>query len=124
MINVNNCHVFINESETHLGSSDLQSGLKLGFHTSYKLCNILFCINNISKSLQTLTCDQVGQCPHGALQLCGRSWVPFHILRVPLIITRHFIDVLLKVRHFRFNLLHTDKHTLHLASVFTICQLM
>lgn len=74
-------------------------------------------IELISKSVLPLTCDQVWQCPHGALQLCSSSWVPPDVLRVPLIETAQSVYVLFNVRHYRFNLRHTEKYTLHLAAV-------
>lgn len=70
----------------------------------------------------SLTCDQVRECPHRALQLCRSSWVPPHILGVALIKAAQFVDVLLNVRHFCFNLLHAEKYTPHLAAVFRKCQ--
>lgn len=57
----------------------------------------------------SLTCEQVRQSPHGALQLCDSSWVPPHILGVPLITTAHSVEMLLKVRHFRFKSLHIEE---------------
>lgn len=68
-------------------------------------------------TLQSLTCDQVGECPRRALQLCRRSWVSPHVLGVALIEAAQFVDVLLNVRHFRFSLVQTEKHAPHVAAV-------
>lgn len=74
-------------------------------------------IELISKNVLPLTCDQVWQCPHGALQLCSSSWVPPYVFRVPLIETAQSVYVLFNVRHYRFNLRHTAKYTIHLVAV-------
>lgn len=55
----------------------------------------------------SLTCDQVRQCPHGALQMRSSTWVPPHILGVALIVPAQFVNALLNVRHFGFYLRHT-----------------
>lgn len=74
----------------------------------------------------SLTCDQVRQRPHGALQMCSGIGVPPHILGVALIVSAQLVYVLLNVRHYSFDLLHkgekisTKKYTLHLAATFVI----
>lgn len=47
----------------------------------------------------SLTCDQVGEGPHGALQLRGGARVPPHVLGVTLIEARRFRDVRFNVGH-------------------------
>lgn len=54
----------------------------------------------------SLTCDQVRQRPHGALQMCSGIGVPSHILGVALIVSAQLVYVLLNVRHYSFDLLH------------------
>lgn len=67
--------------------------------------------------LPRLTCDQVGQSPHGALQLRCGSWIRPHVLGVTLINTGQFVHVLFNVRHFTSNLLRTEIQTHHLGPV-------
>lgn len=75
-----------------------------------------------------LTCDQVRQRPHGALQMRSGSWVPPHVLDVALIVLAQFVSTLLNVRHCGFYLRHTAegknkiKITLHLDATFGIWQ--
>lgn len=69
------------------------------------------------ETLQPLTCDQVGEGPHRALQLRRRSGVSPHVLRVALVEAAQFVDVLLDVRHFRCSSVRTDKHAPRVAAV-------
>lgn len=52
-----------------------------------------------SKAQVSLTCDQVGEGPHGALQLRGGARVPPHVLGVTLIEASRFRDVRFNVGH-------------------------
>lgn len=48
----------------------------------------------------SLTCDQVGERAHRALQLCCGSWVPPHVLGVSLVNAAQSVDVLFGERHY------------------------